>query len=77
MAGLFGLPIGPLSGTIKLAEVIQREAESQYYDPGEIRRALEDVAEARRSGELSDVEADRMERALVRRLREAGRRRSD
>lgn len=72
--GLLSIFTAPISGTIWIAEQIQEEAERQYYDPGLIRRQLEDVAEARATGELSDDEASELEKQLVKRLIEANRR---
>lgn len=72
--GLLGIFTAPISGTIWVAEQIQKEAERQYYDPGLIRRKLEDVAEARAAGEISDGEAAELEKQLVTRLIEANRR---
>ncbi|HLT60548.1 MAG TPA: gas vesicle protein GvpG [Microlunatus sp.] len=67
--GLFGLPF-PVRGTIWVAEQVLREAERQYYDPGVIRAELDRVDDLRRSGEISDDEADAWEDELIERLLE-------
>lgn len=72
--GLLGLFTAPIRGTIWVAEQIQQEAERQYYDPGMIRRKLEEVADARAAGEISESEAADLEKQLVARLLEANRR---
>jgi Gas vesicle protein G len=75
LSAILGLPFAPLRGTVWIAEQVLAEAERQYYDPAAIRAALEEVAAARQTGEISDEEADGIERELVARLLEAGRRR--
>lgn len=74
ISGLLTLPVAPLRGTVWVAEQVRREAERVYYDPGSIRRQLEDVERARAQGVLEDAEADALEEQLVARLVEAGRR---
>lgn len=76
LTGLLTLPLAPVRGTIWVAEQVLEEAENQYYDPGVIRRQLEDVEELRASGQITDEEAEQMEDALVERLMESRRRRS-
>lgn len=67
--GLFSsLFFGPVKGTIWVAEQLKEEAERQYYDPGAIRRQLEEVARARQDGRLTDEEATAMETELIQRL---------
>lgn len=76
LTGLLTLPLAPVRGTIWVAEQVLEEAENQYYDPGVIRRQLEDVEELRASGEITDEEAEQLEDDLVERLMESRRRRS-
>jgi hypothetical protein len=68
VTGLLGLPLVPVRGVMWLAEQVLEEAEDQYYDPGRIRAQLEQVDEARRRGELSEVECDEIENDLLERL---------
>jgi len=56
VTGLLGLPLVPVRGVMCLAEQILEQAEEQFYDPARIRARLEQVDEARRSGELSEQE---------------------
>ncbi|GAA4474462.1 hypothetical protein GCM10023190_08400 [Enteractinococcus fodinae] len=76
--GLFsGIFFGPIKGTIWVAEQLKEEAERQFYDPGAIRRQLEEVARAREDGRLSDEEATEQEKELVQRLLTARRREAE
>jgi hypothetical protein len=65
---LFGLPLAPVRGVAWIADQVLQEAEREYYDPGAIRRQLEEVAKAREFGAIDDAEADALEEALVARL---------
>ncbi|WP_138419140.1 gas vesicle protein GvpG [Sinomonas gamaensis] len=73
-SAVFGLPLAPVRGVVWVAERLQEEAERQYYDPGLIRRQLEEVAQARAEGTLSDEDAGKLERELVARMLEGSRR---
>lgn len=75
-SAIVGAPLAPLKGTVWVAEQVRNEAEKRYYDSGAIRRQLEEVAEARETGSISDEEADGLERELVARLLESTRRRN-
>ncbi|MEN3298327.1 gas vesicle protein GvpG [Pseudonocardia sp.] len=68
VSGLLGLPLAPVRGVLWLAQQIQEQAEEQYYDPARIRAQLEQVDEARRSGELSEEECAEIENELLQRL---------
>jgi len=68
VTGLLGLPLLPVRGVTWLAEQILEQAEEQYYDPAGIRAQLEQVDEARRSGELSEEECVEIENELLQRL---------
>jgi hypothetical protein len=68
VSGLLGLPLAPVRGVVWLARQIQEQAEEQYYDPARIRAQLEQVDEARRSGELSEEECAEIENELLQRL---------
>lgn len=74
ITGLLTLPLAPVRGTVWVAEQVRQEAERQYYDPARIRRELEDVDELRRSGDLTEEEAELLEDELVERLMESRRR---
>ncbi|OLT09892.1 gas vesicle protein [Pseudonocardia sp. CNS-139] len=67
-SGLLGLPLAPVRGVVWLAGQIRDQAEEQYYDPARIRAQLEQVDEARRSGELTVDEAAAAEEELLQRM---------
>ena len=68
VTGLLGLPLAPVRGVMWLAEQVLEQAEEQFYDPARIRAQLEQVDEARRSGELSEQECVEIENELLQRL---------
>lgn len=74
VAGILGLPLAPLRGTVLVAEQVLRQAEETYYDPGVIRAELEEVERLRAAGEIEEDEATAWEDQLIERLM-AGRRR--
>jgi len=68
VTGILGLPLLPVRGVMWLAEQILEQAEEQFYDPARIRAQLEQVDEARRSGELSEEECAEIENELLQRM---------
>lgn len=68
------LPAAPLRGTVWVAERVLEKAEEDYYDPGRIRREIEQVDELRRTGGISDEAAEAWEETLIERLLESRRR---
>ena len=54
---LFRLPWFPVQGFVKLASVINDEAQREMANPVTIRRELEHAERARASGEMSDEQA--------------------
>ena len=58
----FRLPFLPIQGLVRLAGLIQEEAEGEYRDPAAVRRQLEDAGEAYQRGEIS---SERMYQAQV------------
>jgi hypothetical protein len=68
VTGLLGLPLAPVRGVMWLAEQVLEQAEEQFYDPARIRAHLEQVDEARRSGELCEEECVEIENELLQRL---------
>ena len=69
----FRLPLLPLHGVLRLAQLIEEEADRQLTDPARIRRELEAIEEARQAGEISDEEAAELQREAVARYTEARR----
>ncbi len=68
------LPAAPLRGTLWVAERVLDQAEEDYYDPGRIRREIEQVDDLRRTGEISEEAAEEWEESLIERLLESRRR---
>jgi hypothetical protein len=64
----FRLPFLPVQAIVRLAEVIEDEAERTYYDPATIRRELAEIERARASGDISDEEAAQLQNEVVARL---------
>lgn len=62
---VFKLPLLPVQGTIRLAEVIQDEAERQLHDPTRIRRELDEVQRKEEAGEISTEEMAEAEDKLA------------
>ena len=54
--GLLRLPIMPVTGVIKLGELIQQEVEQQLHDPARIRRELDEATRQYDAGEISEEE---------------------
>ena len=64
----FRLPFLPMQAVVRLAEIIQEEAERTYYDPATIRRELAEIERARADGEISDEDAAQLQNEVVARL---------
>jgi Gas vesicle protein G len=62
---LFRLPLLPLQGFVRLAQVIEEEAERELADPARVRHELEEVEQAEASGEISEQEAAEREHEAV------------
>ena len=60
---LFRLPLLPVRSFVRLATLIQEEAERERANPVTIRRDLEHAERARASGEISDQQAADFEQA--------------
>jgi hypothetical protein len=65
---VFGWPVLPVRGFIQLAEILRREAERELHDPAAVRRQLEETAEAKAAGVVSEDELSRAEYQAVGRL---------
>jgi hypothetical protein len=70
LTSLVTWPLAPVRGTVAVAEVVLRQAEREYYDPGTISRQIEQIDAARDRGELTEEEAVEMQDRLVERLLE-------
>ncbi|MEV4455924.1 MULTISPECIES: gas vesicle protein GvpG [unclassified Microbispora] len=56
ISALFTWPLAPVHGVIRLGELIQKQVEHELRDPAAVRRRLEAIEEARRSGQISEEE---------------------
>jgi Gas vesicle protein G len=65
---LFRLPLLPITALIRLAEIIDEEAQRELRSPAAVRRALEDIEEAQESGQVSPDEVAEAERDALSRL---------
>jgi hypothetical protein len=61
----FKLPLLPLQGVLRLAQLIEEEAQRQLADPARLRHQLESIEEARQAGEISDEEARELQNQVV------------
>lgn len=63
----FRIPFLPVQGVIRVAELIQDEAERKLHDPAAVRAELEEAERLRADGAISDEElAARQQDALSR-----------
>jgi hypothetical protein len=62
---LFRLPLLPVRSFVRLATLIQEEAEREMASPVTIRRELEHAERAQASGEISDEQAAEFEKAAL------------
>jgi cytochrome c-type biogenesis protein CcmH/NrfG len=64
---IFGLPLAPVRGVVKLGEVLRDEVDRELHDPVLIRRRLEEIEQARADGLISaEQEAEAVEQVLRR-----------
>lgn len=55
------LPFLPLTGILRLGEIIADEADRQLHDPARIRRELEEAQQRHEAGEITDEELAHIE----------------
>jgi hypothetical protein len=65
---LLTLPYAPVRGLTAVVKVIAREAESQQYNPVNIRRELEELDREAEAGEITPEERDRGQQQVLERL---------
>jgi hypothetical protein len=65
---LLTLPYAPVRGLTAVVKVIAREAESQQYNPVNVRRELEELDRAAAAGEITPEERDRGQQRVLDRL---------
>jgi hypothetical protein len=71
------LPVAPLRGTVKVAEVLAEEADRRLYDEENIKRELIQLEIDAEEGRVGDAERANVEEALMERLAVARRRRAE
>ena len=64
-AGIVLLPLAPVRGVVKVAEVIQRQVEQELHNPARTRRQLEELHEARERGDISSDEETKLQRQIL------------
>ncbi|MGV9770516.1 gas vesicle protein GvpG [Streptosporangium sp. NPDC003464] len=64
----FGLPFAPIRALIKIGEMLQEQAELEMRHPAAVRRRLEEVEEARLSGQISEEEAAQATTEILERM---------
>ncbi|MFI6328348.1 gas vesicle protein GvpG [Micromonospora chersina] len=65
---LLTLPYAPVRGLTALVKVVAREAESQQYNPVNVRRELEELDRAAAAGDITPEERDRGQQQVLNRL---------
>ncbi|MEU0154262.1 gas vesicle protein GvpG [Micromonospora fulviviridis] len=65
---LLTLPYAPVRGLTALVKVVAREAESQQYNPVNVRRELEELDQAAAAGDITPEERDRGQEQVLDRL---------
>lgn len=68
LTGLVSLPLAPFRGVVWIAQVIQQQAEQQYYDPASIRAQIEALDRACAAGEITEQDRDQAQEELIARL---------
>jgi hypothetical protein len=71
------LPVAPLRGTVKVAEVLAEEADRRLYDEDNIKRELIQLELDAEEGRVGEAERARIEDELMDRLAVARRREAE
>ncbi|RVW09158.1 gas vesicle protein G [Prescottella agglutinans] len=67
-SAVLGLPLAPVRGVVWLGDIVRRQVEEELYSPAALRRQLDDIDNARASGQISEEEAARAEEQVVARM---------
>ncbi|GII87474.1 hypothetical protein Ssi03_54640 [Sphaerisporangium siamense] len=62
---IFGLPLAPVKGLIKLGELIEEQVETQRRDPAAVRRRLEEVERLREQGLITAEDEARAQEEIL------------
>ena len=68
ITGLLTLPLAPVRGTMRVADLVKGQAENEAYDETAIRSRLLELEEARERGDYREEEIEAAENALLERL---------
>jgi hypothetical protein len=63
--GLLSWPLAPVTGVIKIAEVLQRQVDNEMHGRSTVRHQLEELEEARASGRISEEQELQGEREIL------------
>ncbi|WP_397351855.1 gas vesicle protein GvpG [Nonomuraea gerenzanensis] len=65
VSGIFTWPMLPVKGLVRLAEMIQDQADRELRNPAAVRRRLEEIEAARAAGQITEEEESQaVERVL-------------
>ncbi|AQZ66712.1 possible gas vesicle synthesis protein [[Actinomadura] parvosata subsp. kistnae] len=65
VSSIFAWPMLPVKGLIRLAEMIQDQADRELRNPAAVRRRLEEIEAARAAGQITEEEEQQaVERVL-------------
>ena len=65
VTGILLLPLAPMRGVVKLAEVIERQVNQELNNPARTRAQLEELDEKRARGEISPEEERQAQGAIL------------
>ncbi|OLF14414.1 gas vesicle protein G [Actinophytocola xinjiangensis] len=67
---IVGLPLAPVRGVVKLAEVVQRQVDEELRHPMSVRRELEELDRREAEGELTPAEETEAQQRILDRMTE-------
>jgi hypothetical protein len=70
---VLGLPVAPVWGVVKVAELIQEQVNQEMYAPSSAREDLEAAEEAREAGEISPEEESEVQQEVLDRMTQPAR----
>jgi gas vesicle protein GvpG len=65
IAGLLTLPLAPARGVVRLAELVQAQADREYEEQEGLQARLAGIEDARAAGELSEEESADLEQRVL------------
>ena len=70
ISGVFGAPLVPVKGFLRIARLIQQQVDQELHDPAAVRKQLEEIDRAASAGELSEQEQRAAEEMVIERMRQ-------